>query len=168
MSKPAVFISYARQDWGLAKKFEQALTERGFSVWRDQESIYTGENWPKAIGEAIFAQSYVLLFWSKHANKAHFVEFEWSTAIALRKPILPVLLDETDLAPSLRSFHGIPLNDFVGTLAKILKSLEKKTPQKDARSERKVLEKLKEIEAARPEEAIKELQSIFKQEAENV
>ncbi|MCH7755390.1 toll/interleukin-1 receptor domain-containing protein [candidate division KSB1 bacterium] len=93
MSKPAVFMSYARQDLGLAKKFERALAERGFSVWRDQESIYAGENWPKAIGEAISSQNYVLLFWSRNAGKSHFVEFEWTTAIALRKSILPCLLE---------------------------------------------------------------------------
>ena len=77
-------------------------------------------------------------------------------------------MDETDLDPSLRTFHGIPLNDFNGTLAKILKSLEKKTLQKDAPREQKVLKKLKQIEAAKPQEAVKEVQNIVKQEAENV
>jgi hypothetical protein len=42
-----------------------------------------------AIGEAIAAHDHVMLLWSKTAAQSHFVEFEWNTAVALRKTILP-------------------------------------------------------------------------------
>ena len=163
MSKPAVFISYARQDLGLAKKFEQALTERGFSVWRDQESIYAGENWPKAIGEAISSQNYVLLFWSRNAGKSHFVEFEWTTAIALRKSILPCLLDETPLPPSLTTYQGIPFTDFEKSLGKLLNSLEKSIPESDIQHNQEVISNLEKITPGKPEEVIEAAKHIFKQ-----
>ena len=86
---PNVFISYAREDLAVVQPLEQALIACGIGVWRDQESLYGGQQWPKAIGDAISAHDVLLLAWSKHAAASHFVEFEWTTAIALRKTILP-------------------------------------------------------------------------------
>ena len=116
-----VFLSYAREDLDTAKKIEQAFKENQHSVWRDQESVYAGQNWPKAIGDAIDARDAVVLLWSKKAQNAHFVEFEWSTAIALKRPILACLLDETALLPSLSSYNGVLLNNFEADFPKILK-----------------------------------------------
>jgi len=73
-----VFLSYASKDIELAEKLEQVLTEGGYSVWRDQVSIYGGQNWLKAIGEAILDHDFIILIWSKHATQSHFVEFERS------------------------------------------------------------------------------------------
>jgi hypothetical protein len=50
-----IFISYSREDEKVVQTLEQALRGNGIVVWRDQESIYGGEQWPKAIGEAISA-----------------------------------------------------------------------------------------------------------------
>jgi hypothetical protein len=80
-------------------------------VWRDQESIYGGQQWPKAIGEAIAANDYVVLVWSKSAAQSHFVEFERNSAIALRKNILPCLLDDTPLPPSRSAINAINLRN---------------------------------------------------------
>ena len=90
MNLPYVFISCAREDLAVVQPLEQALTASGIAVWRDQESLYGGQQWPKAIGDAISAHDVLLLAWSKHATASHFVEFEWTTAIALRRAIFPV------------------------------------------------------------------------------
>jgi TIR domain len=92
---PRVFISYARHDLNAVQQLERALQPHDVSIWRDQESIYGGQQWPKAIEEAIAAHDYALLVWSKSAAQSHFVKFEWNSAIALRKTILPCLLDDT-------------------------------------------------------------------------
>jgi hypothetical protein len=99
-----VFLSYARQDLEIAKRVEQALREKECLVWRDQENVYGGQNWPKALGESIADHEVVLLLWSENARQAHFVEFEWSTAVALKKPVIPCLLDETPLPSTLATF----------------------------------------------------------------
>ena len=88
---PRVFISYARHDLNHIQQLERALQAHDVSVWRDQESIYGGQQWPKAIGEAIAAHDHVVQVWSKSAAQSHFMEFEWSSTIALQKTILAVL-----------------------------------------------------------------------------
>jgi hypothetical protein len=51
---PRVFISYARHDLNHIQQLERALQAHDVSVWRDQESIYGGQQWPKAIGPIAF------------------------------------------------------------------------------------------------------------------
>lgn len=103
---PGVFLSYSRADLPLieqlAARLRASLPE--ISIWRDQEKIYGGQQWPKVLGEAIADQEVFLLAWSKNSAISHFVELEWNTAIALKKTIIPCLLDDTPLAPSLRAF----------------------------------------------------------------
>jgi len=107
---PSVFLSYARADAARVTALEQILREQGIEIWRDQESLYGGQQWPKAIGEAIASHDFFLLAWSRTAASSHFVEFEWTTAIALRKPVIPCLLDETPLPSALRAIQGITVN----------------------------------------------------------
>ena len=45
---PSVFVSYARDDLDVVQQLAQGLMERGVSVWRDQDSLYAGQKWPKA------------------------------------------------------------------------------------------------------------------------
>ena len=58
---PRVFISYSRDDLSTAQQLEGALQAHDIAVWRDQESIYGGQQWPKIIGDTIAANDYVLL-----------------------------------------------------------------------------------------------------------
>ena len=82
---PRVFISYSRHDLSAAQQFEHALQAQGIATWRDQESIYGGQQWPKAIGEAIAAHDYVLLVWSKSA-----AQWEHSLFFRTQHPALHV------------------------------------------------------------------------------
>jgi hypothetical protein len=102
-----IFISYSHEDGSTAEKLEEKLCARGISIWRDRESIYAGEHWPRAIGEGIAAQRIFLLLWSEQSALSHFVEFEWNTALALKKTIVPLLLDDTELPAALRAINGI-------------------------------------------------------------
>jgi len=165
---PKIFLSYARQDKPIAKKLEQALRAHGYAVWRDQESIYGGQNWPKAIGEAVVANDVALLVWSKHASKSHFVEFEWSTAIALKKTIIPCLLDDTPLPPSLTTFNGLPMTDFDLFLQRILKSLQRPFPETDPQRREQVVSNLAKITDTEPEEIVREAKQVFEQQGWNV
>ena len=102
-----VFLSYARRDLPALQPLLQDLGAHGITVWRDQDSLYGGQQWPKAIGEAIAAHDVLLLVWSQEAAASHFVEFEWNTALALQKNVLPCLLDQTPLPSALRAINGI-------------------------------------------------------------
>lgn len=102
---PSVFLSYPRADLPLIEQLEAQLKSYpDIAIWQDQEKIYGGQKWPKVLGEAIADQEVFLLAWSENSAISHFVELEWNTAIALKKTIIPCLLDDTPLAPSLRAF----------------------------------------------------------------
>jgi hypothetical protein len=121
----SVFLSYARSNSVVAEELEGQLTTLGLNVWRDQERLRTGTRWPKALGEAIAERDAFLLLWSADSAKSNFVELEWTTALALKKPILPVLIDQTPLPPSLAAYNATSIigkvsdaaNDITSALA---------------------------------------------------
>jgi len=152
-------ISYSRDDLLHAEKLQEALERYGYFVWRDLESIRGGQNWPKALGEAIADSDVFLLVWSKHAQGSHFIEFEWSTAIALRKQIIPCHLDETELHPSLSSFNSLPLKNF--NFDSIFKSIQIPVPPTSTEKRLEVLNILETITSTEPEVAIKVIQELM-------
>lgn len=157
---PTVFLSYSRDDLPLIEQLEAQLSNHHeISIWRDQEKIYGGQKWPKVLGEAIADQDVVLLAWSKHAAASHFVEFEWCTAIALKKTIIPCLLDSTTLPPSLAATQGTPVSDIPGIIA----SLAKADFKKHAGRRAQVIGKLKQITTTKPNEVLEAARSLFDQ-----
>lgn len=157
-----VFLSYSRNDLAAAKQIQEILQDQGILVWRDQDSIYGGQKWPKAIGEAIAARSLFVLLWSKEAAASHFVEFEWNTALALRKEIIPILLDEQPLPPSLQAFHGIPYASLSGST--YLQTQLEKATQPDRDQQKAVLKKLDRLPGGASEKVVAEAKAIYQQE----
>jgi hypothetical protein len=43
--KPKIFLSYAHEDIGTAKRIYQDLKRYGLGVWFDNESLLPGQNW---------------------------------------------------------------------------------------------------------------------------
>jgi len=154
-----VFLSYSREDSKIIQQLEQALVGNGVSVWRDQEKIYGGEKWPKVLGEAIADRDVFLLAWSKYSSISHFVEFEWTTAIALKKTIVPCLLDTTPLPPSLTAIHGVPIDH----LPELVAALTAAVPLEDVGRRMEVVRKLGEITGTKPEEVVRSARVIFDQ-----
>ena len=54
--KPKIFLSYAHEDIGMAKRIYQDLKRYGLDVWIDCEKILPGQNW-KIITEKSIRQS---------------------------------------------------------------------------------------------------------------
>jgi hypothetical protein len=154
---PKIFLSYSRYNVNLVQRIEQALKANDIVVWRDQEGIYGGEHWPKAIGEAISANDCLLLVWSKSSATSHFVEFEWNTAIALKKTILPCMLDGTPLPPALSAVNTIDLRVMESALPKILQALQKSVTVADPEHRAEVIAKLEEITSTEPETVVRDL-----------
>jgi len=143
----SLFLSYAREDEEVADLVAKELTEHGLSVWRDRESLYGGQNWPRALGEAIAAKEFVVLLWSSNAATSEFVELEWCTGIALKKTILPCLLDDTPLPPSLAAIQSVAFktpNDSIGLL---LQSLHQKTAHVEPAQKTAVLNELSGVQS---------------------
>jgi hypothetical protein len=155
-----VFVSYSRNDLNAVLALEQRIGER-VSLWRDQKKIYGGDRWPKVLGEAIDANHVVLLVWSQHSAASHYVEFEWCTALALKKRIIPWLLDETPLPPSLRAANGFDARSGKHAVMQLMKSLGTRLPAADTRQSAKVIGQLGEITAKQPKAVVKAARAIF-------
>jgi hypothetical protein len=160
---PKVFISYARVDIDRALELEHALIARNVDVWRDQHSIYGGQQWPKEIGEAIADCDAVLLLWSADSVASHFVEFEWTTALALKKTIIPCLLDETKLPPSLATINGIPYHNADEAAPEVLASLPDEPRSRGSERRSQVIAQLQRVTATEPEEALAQALALFSQ-----
>lgn len=93
-----IFISYAVDDRERVQPFVNYLRSRELKVWWDQDLV-GGDQAFADIAEALRKSSFVLLFWSKSAAGAQFVEREVNFAASLGKPVVPVKLDK-------RSFTG--------------------------------------------------------------
>jgi hypothetical protein len=160
---PKVFISYTRSDLNRAQELEQALRAHGVSVWRDQHNLYGGDRWPKKLGEAIADCDAMLLLWSAHSAASHFVEFEWTTALALKKTIIPLLLDETKLPPALAAINGIACHNSDEALPKILAALPDAPQPHETERRNQVIAQLERVTAAEPAEALRQAQALFTQ-----
>jgi hypothetical protein len=161
MNTPRVFLSYTRVDLPVVQQLEQGLTANGVSVWRDQEKIRGGQKWPKVLGEAIATQDYFLLAWSKNARDSHFVEFEWCTAVALKKTIIPCMLDDTPLPPSLTADQNVDAKEPTKAVAAVLQALQISPSQAAPQHTRAVIEQLASIKAIKEKEVTRAAKTIF-------
>lgn len=98
----SVFISYARKDTEKVKLIRDILDESGISYWIDKEGIFSGENYKEVIVDAIDAAKAVIFVSSEASNASINVIRELGYAVKQRKTIVPVLLDDTQYAKSIR------------------------------------------------------------------
>lgn len=110
-----IFISYSRANQDKAQLFCKKLDEMGLSYWIDVEGNYSGNNYKEEIVDAIEKSSIVLFLSSKESNQSRNVIREISLAVGLNKRILPIRLDDTQYAKSLRyDLSDIDWIDFNG------------------------------------------------------
>jgi len=108
------FISYAREDAGVAKRLAHALVAlRGWSVWWDT-SLRTGEQFPKRIQEAVDGARCVIVLWSRHSIESNWVVAEasegWNRGI-----LVPVRLDDCEPPLPFRQTHSPDLSSWKGS-----------------------------------------------------
>lgn len=163
---PSVFLSYATADRSIAEQLSALLITREIDgqkifVWRDQEQLYGGQKWPKALGEAIAGQDCFLLLWSQHAAQSHFVDFEWNTAVALKKTIIPCLLDTAPLPPALAADQGVFVEEPEMAVLKILAALRRQPAPRDPARTSAVLGQLAGIGATKEKDVARQAKNIF-------
>ncbi|XGB41347.1 MAG: GUN4 domain-containing protein [Nodosilinea sp. LVE1205-7] len=94
MEPPYIFISYSRNDETYVSKLIQALEDKGLTVWLDDRIDY-GTTWPRVIEEHLEKCQVFILVMSSNSLNSHWVQCELNRALALKKPIFPVLLEGT-------------------------------------------------------------------------
>lgn len=92
-----VFVSYARHDLERVRLWTDELEQGKVSAFFDLVSLHAGAKWPKEIADAIHSAKVVMLFVSRSSLASEFVPRELALAMELKKPILPVFLEDTQI-----------------------------------------------------------------------
>ncbi len=129
-SNITVFISYATEDYDIAKRLYDDLKQRCIVPWLDRENLLPGQNWRNEIPRVIREHDYFLLLISSHSvNKRGFIQKEQKIALDLLDEIpedeifiIPVRIDETQLRhENLKNIHWADLSDYDVGFEKLLK-----------------------------------------------
>lgn len=109
-----VFISYSRKDVESVNAIRDVLDRNGISYWIDKNGIFSGENYKEVIVDAIETSKAVLFVSSANSNSSINVIRELGYAVKQCRTIIPVLLDDTPYAKSVRldiaDIHQIEFN----------------------------------------------------------
>jgi hypothetical protein len=67
LNRPKVFIAYVQEDAVFAEGIFDHLLESGFDPWLDRRKLLPGQNWPRAIEEAIETSDFFLACFSRNS-----------------------------------------------------------------------------------------------------
>lgn len=128
-----IFVSFAREDAACAEAILRGLEAKGYSTWREPQSLSIESIlYPRTIENVILGSAAVVLVWSGSASRSDWVERHILFAQRLKKPMLPVLLDGTDLPNTLiadKTITGqLPCTDIVTHMLPLLPSPDKPDP----------------------------------------
>src|SRR5262252_7734655 len=90
-----LFISYCRHDSNAANALADTLSKAGLSVWMDRRAIQEGDAFDTQIEEAIAQTIVVIVIWSEHSVKSHWVRAEAAYPLGKRK-LLPISIDQSE------------------------------------------------------------------------
>jgi hypothetical protein len=96
---PVVFISHSSGDNDFADKLSRNLRQRGIATWVDRRQLRPGMSWPEEIHISLERSQVVLLALSPLALASDWVRREYKAALAQRKHVIILRLDEACAAP---------------------------------------------------------------------
>ena len=110
-SEPQVFIAYGKEDIDAAGQLYDALAEAGFGPWLDIRKLLPGQNWPRAIENAIEDSDFFIACFSTNSatKRGGFqAEIRYALDCARRVPldeifVVPVRLDECTVPRSIQT-----------------------------------------------------------------
>ncbi len=130
-SEAKVFISYAKEDYTIARRLYNDLKKAGVKPWLDDEDLLPGQNWKLAIKKAIESSTHCLvLLSSKSVSKRGYVQNEFKLALDVLDEcsdddiyIIPVRVDDCEPGyDRLRDLHWVDLfQSYEKSLKKILR-----------------------------------------------
>lgn len=101
-----IFVSYAHKDNDVVLPIIKALMKDNFRVWYDA-GIEAGTEWPENVAEHLCNSNLVLIFLSQNALDSQNCVREIHFAIAERKNILVIYLEELKLSVGMRMQLGL-------------------------------------------------------------
>ncbi|MGA1864682.1 MAG: toll/interleukin-1 receptor domain-containing protein [bacterium] len=127
--KPSVFLSHSSADKAIARRLFGALTDAGVRVWLDEREIRVGDDILDTIERGVKESDYVALLLTPRSIKSRWVmeelnAFRMAQVDEGRKRVLPLLFEDCDLPPLLKSKKYADFrNDFSSGLRELLYSL---------------------------------------------
>jgi hypothetical protein len=101
-NKARVFIAYVEEDLSFAKRLYRAFEESGFRPWLDKKRLMPGQNWPRAIENAILTSDFFVACFSRRATSkrgSFHSELRYALFCAAKVPLdeiflIPLRLDD--------------------------------------------------------------------------
>jgi hypothetical protein len=128
--RPRIFIAYVHEDAALAERLYRDLEAHGLAPWMDTQKLLPGQNWPRAIEEAISISDYFIACLSTRSviKRSQFqAELRYALDCARRMPLdraflVPVRFDDCRVPTRIaREFQYVNLfPDWDAGLARIL------------------------------------------------
>jgi hypothetical protein len=132
---PYVFISYARRDNEFVDKLAADLQKAGIRVWRDTDQIHPGQQWERAIGDALTDAVVLLYISSRQSRGSAWIERERLAFFSTGRLIIPVIIDdagEEALPDELRIFQWIDFRQSYDAALKNLLAVFPKSVKSDS------------------------------------
>lgn len=96
-----VFISYSRKDTDIVLPVVRRLESEGYFCWMDVNGIESGDAFKRVLVKAIKNSKIVLFFSSENSNNTEWTVKEINIAVATKKTIVPVRLDDAPYEDSI-------------------------------------------------------------------
>ena len=101
-----VFISYSSKDKIVADAVCHALEENRVMCWIAPRDVIVGQSYAKQIMQSIKECQVIVLIFSENSNKSEHVENEIDKGFNCGKPIIPFLIDRTEMNDELGYYLG--------------------------------------------------------------
>jgi hypothetical protein len=118
MARYDIFVSYARANEERVAPLVELLRRKGYRVFFDQRELVVGYDFKKQLDSSIPASRVLVLCWSKEAAESKYVLSELFRAKGLKRPVLPWLLDSTEL-PKLVEIQAIKEQELEAVLERL-------------------------------------------------
>lgn len=112
MSGSDIFISYAREDEGVARLFAQAFGHEGFNVWWDA-AIHSGETFDEVIENELRNAKAVVVLWSPRSVASRWVRAE-ATLADRNKTLAPAIIEPCNRPIIFELTHTVDLSHWTG------------------------------------------------------
>lgn len=120
-----IFVSYSRKDIGFVRRLAGDLEAAGYDVWWDVSDLRGGDDWLRVIPAAIKASDAFLVVLSPNSAVSEWVEKEYAQALYLRRKIIPIMLEQSDVPFALNNLNYVDFtkDDYTASLASLLDTL---------------------------------------------
>lgn len=141
--KPRIFLAYVVEDAPAVERLFDELAWRGFDPWMDRRKLLPGQNWPRAIEQAISLADFFVACFSNRATlkRGRFqAELRYALDCASEIPLdrvyfIPVRLEECAVPGSIaRTYQWVDLfPDWNEGISRLVASIERREPATECR-----------------------------------